>query len=174
MRYLLKSWYNASIVIRFTREVGLTMAALQEKYWVPRLRSLVKAVRSKCWGYKRFRLLVITPPIPGQLPKDRTTVGTAFEIIGVDFAGPIKYQKSSKAEGKAYLAIFACSLSRAVHLELLRNLETGTFIICLKRFVAGRGRPRVVYSDNGGTFVKASKWLEQLWKDEKLRGLLEG
>ena len=154
--------------------VGLTMAALREKYWVPRLRSLVKAVRSKCWGCKRFRLQAITPPIPGQLPNDKTTVGTAFEIIGVDFAGPIRYRKSSKAEGKAYLAIFACSLSRAVHLELLRNLETGTFIICLKRFIARRGRPRVVYSDNGGTFVKASKWLEQIRKDEKLRGLLEG
>ena len=134
--------------------VGLTMAALREKYWVPRLRSLVKAVRSKCWGCKRFRLQAITPPIPGQLPKDRTTVGTAFEITGVDFAGPMRYRKSSKAEGKAYLAIFACSLTRAVHLELLRNLETGTFIICLKRFIARRGRPRVVYSDNGGTFVK--------------------
>ena len=131
----------------------------------------MKAVRSKCWGCKRFRLQAITPPIPGQLPKDRTTVGTAFEIIGVDFAGPMRYRKSSKAEGKAYLAIFACSLTRAVHLELLRNLETGTFIICLKRFIARRGRPRVVYSDNGGTFVKASKWLEQIRKDEKLRGL---
>ncbi len=106
--------------------LGLTQAALREKFWVPRLCSLVKTVRSKCWAYKRFRLQAITPPIPGQLPKDRTTVGTAFEIIGVDFAGPIKYRKSSKAERKVYLAIFACSLSRAVHLELLRNLGTDT------------------------------------------------
>ena len=31
----------------------------------------------------------------------------------------------------------------------------------------------MVYSDNGGAFTKASKWLERLRKDEKLRGLVE-
>ena len=30
--------------------VGLTMAAIQETYWIPRLRRLVKAVQSDCWG----------------------------------------------------------------------------------------------------------------------------
>jgi hypothetical protein len=57
-----------------------------------------------------------------------TTPGAAFEVIGVDFARPMKFRKSSK-EGKSYLVIFACSLSRTVHLELLRNLETSTFIV---------------------------------------------
>ena len=153
--------------------VGLTMAALRENFWIPRLRSLVKMVRKRCWGCKRFRLKAVPPPVPGLLPENRTTIATAFEVIGVDFAGPIRFRKSSKAEGKSYLAIFACSLSRAVHLELLRNLETGTFIMSFKRFIARRGRPRVIYSDNGGTFVKANKWLEQLRKDERLRGFAE-
>ena len=153
--------------------VGLTMAEVRETFWIPRLRSLVKMIRSRCWGCKRFRLTSFTTPVAGQLPEDRTSPGAAFEVIGVDFAGPMKFRKSSKAEGKSYLVIFACSLSRAVHLELLRNLETSTFIVSLKRFIARRGRPRVVYSDNGGAFVKASKWLEQLRKDESLRGFAE-
>ena len=38
-------------------------------------------------------------------------------------------------------------------LELLRNLETSTFIGCVKQFIASRGRPRVVYSDSGGDSV---------------------
>jgi hypothetical protein len=97
--------------------------------------------------------------VAGQLSEDRTSPGAAFEVIGVDFAGPMKFRKSSKAEAKSYFVIFACSLSRAVHLELLRNLETSTFIVSFKRFIARRGQPRVVYSDNGGAFVKASKWL---------------
>ena len=130
--------------------VGLTMAAVRETFWIPRLRSLVKMIRSRCWGCERFRLTSFTTPVAGQLPEDRTSPGAAFEVIGVDFAGPRKFRKSSKAEGKSYLLIFACSLSRAVHLELLRNLETSTFIVSLKRFIARRGRPRVVYSDNGG------------------------
>ena len=147
--------------------VSLMMAAVRETFWIPRLQSLVKMIRSRCWGCKRFHLT------PLQLQEDRTTPGAAFEVIGVDFAGPMKYRKSSKAEGKSYFIIFACSLSRAVHLELLENLETSTFIVSLKRFIARRVVYSVVYSDNGGAFVKASKWLEQLQKDESLRGFAE-
>ena len=98
--------------------IGLAMAAVRERYRVPRLHSLVKLIRKKCWGCKRFQQNVYTPPVTGQLPHDRTTPGTAFEVISIDFAGPMKFRKSNKAEGKAYLCIFACSLSRAIHLEL--------------------------------------------------------
>ena len=136
--------------------IGLTMAAVRERYWISRLRSLVKLVRKKCWGCKKFQQTPFTPPVAGQLPDDRITPGTAFQVIGVDFAGPIKFRESTKAEEKAYLCIFACSLSRAIHLEPLHN---------------HRGRPSVISSDNGGAFIKASKWLEQLRKDENLRGL---
>ena len=31
----------------------------------------------------------------------------------------------------------------------------------------------MVYSDNWGTFIKTSKWLRQLHKDEHLQGLLD-
>ena len=153
--------------------VGLTMAAVRERYWIPKLRSLVKSVRSECHGCKRFTTTPFSPPIPGPLPEDRTTVATAFEVIGTDFAGPIRYKQRNKREGKAYLAVFTCSLSRAVHLELLPSLLTDKYIQCLKRLIARRGRPRVIYSDNGGTFVKTSKWVRELRKDEHLRGLLD-
>ena len=74
----------------------------------------------------------------------------------------------------AYLAIFSCSLSRAVQLEFLSNMETSHFITCFKCLIARRRRPRVIYSDNGGTFIKAGKWLRRLREDERLQGLLDG
>ena len=55
--------------------VGLTMAAVRERYWVPKLRSLTKAIRSKCNGCKRFRATAVAIPAPGLLPEDRTTGG---------------------------------------------------------------------------------------------------
>ena len=151
--------------------IGLTMAAVREMYWVPRLRRLVKAVRSECWGCKRFQAIAAKTPKPGYLPTNRTSGETAFEVVGIDFAGPIRYKKF-KHESKSYLVIFACSLSRAVYLELLPNLSTETFIPCLKRFIARRGRPRVIYSDNGGTFIKAAKWLNKVQKDEHFHNQL--
>lgn len=94
------------------------MAAVRERYWVPKLRSLVKSVRSNCHGCKRFHTTAVNVPVPGQLPEDRTTIGMAFEVLGTDYTGPIRYKRTQKEEGKAYLVIFVCSLSRAVHQEL--------------------------------------------------------
>ena len=57
-------------------------------------------------------------------------------------------------------------------MELLPSLETDEFLRSFKAFVARRGRPKLVYSDNGGTFVGAASWLKQVMKDEKINGYL--
>ena len=65
------------------------------------------------------------------------------------------YSKSKKVY-MAYIAIFTCDFSGAVHLKLVPDLSTGTFLRCLKRFVSRRGAPRVVLSDNGKTIKGSS------------------
>ena len=85
--------------------VSLTMAAIREQCWILTLRQLVKSVRSACWACKRFIASPLTVPPPGPLPTDCTNGGTAFKVIGTDFAGPIKYKQCKKSEEKAYLAI---------------------------------------------------------------------
>ena len=152
--------------------VGLTMAKIREQYWIPRLRRLVKRVIKQCYGCKRFQAVALAAPPPGLLPTERTEGSGAFEVLGVDFAGPIKYRKSSRAEGKAYLVLYACSLTRALYLEVLPNLETTTFLGSLKRLIARRGRPSKIFSDNGRTFVGAAKWLKEIQRDERLQTYL--
>ena len=152
--------------------IGLTMAKVRELYWVPRLRRLVKKVRGKCWGCKRFRTKAFQSPAPGNLPNTRTTGTTPYQVIGVDFAGPIRYRGKSKAAKKAYLALYGCSLTRGVYLDVLQSLEIEDFIISLKRFVARRGRPRLIYSDNGATFKAAAKWLKGAQHSEKFNDYL--
>ncbi len=120
--------------------VGMTMAKVRERYWVPRLRRLVKKIRSDCNGCKRFQAKAYQVPPPGNLPTTRTQGTTPFEVIGVDFAGPIKYVTKSRKEAKAYLALYSCSLTRAVHLDVVRSLDTKEFIMSLKRFIARRAR----------------------------------
>ena len=80
------------------RGVSLTMAAVQvtyNRYWIPKLRKLVKSVRSTCWGCKWFTAPPLTTPPPGPMPNDHTLGGAAFEVIGTDFAGPILYKLTS-------------------------------------------------------------------------------
>jgi hypothetical protein len=57
-------------------------------------------------------------------------------------------------------------------LELLLSLETAEFLGALKRFIARRGRPTKIYSDNGKTFVAAAKWLKKIMQDEQLHDFL--
>ena len=95
-----------------------------------------------------------------------------FQVIGTDYAGPIYHRKRSKKESKAYILLFPCSLSRAVHLELTPNLTINGFIKCFKRLIARRGRPKTVYSDNAKTFQAAAKWLKQVIKTEEFNEFL--
>ena len=74
---------------------GLTMAAIRETFWVPRLRRVVKKVTKNCWGCKRFQATAIAAPPPGPLPTNWSEGTTAFKVAGMDFAGSIRYRKES-------------------------------------------------------------------------------
>ena len=84
-------------------------------------------------------------PTPAQLPTTRTEGTTPYKVIGVDFTGPIKCKVKKTQEGKAYLVLFTCSLTRGVYLEVLKSLETTLFLRSLKRLIARRGRPSLIY-----------------------------
>ena len=103
---------------------------------------------------------------------DRTQGSRPFQVIGVDYAGPIKYKKRGKVKGKAYIVLYACSLCRALYLHLVSSLETQEFILSLKKFIAREGRPDKIYSDNGSTFVGAAGWLRKTMRDEKFSQFL--
>ena len=78
-------------------------------------------------------------------------------MIRVDYAGPIKYRTRGRKEGKAYIVLFACRLTRGLYLELLPELTTDEFLGSLKRLIARRGKLNKIYSDNGKTFIAAVK-----------------
>ena len=96
------------------------------------------------------------PPLMASLPKDRLQVAPPFTKVGVDYFGLITGKHSRKHE-KRYGCVFTCLVTRAVHLEVARALEIDSFINALKRFVARRGPPSDIYSDNGTNFVGADR-----------------
>ena len=107
---------------------GSTMTEVRRKYWIPKLRQLTKRLRYTCNGRKRFQATAFKATVPGLLPKDRTERSRAFQVIRKDYAGPVLYRLKSKKEGKAYILIFACSLSHVFHLELLTEQTVEGFI----------------------------------------------
>ena len=86
---------------------------------------------------------------PNTLPSDWSGLCRTFEV-----------PEKPKTEGKAYILLYACSLTRAVYVDLVPNLETTEIIRSLKCFITQRGRPQRVYSDNAKTFVRGSKLIK--------------
>ena len=152
--------------------VGLTMTHVRENYWIPRLRQLAKRMRSNCYGCKRYQVRALLKVKPAPLPQDRTTGWRPFQVIGLDYAGPFSYKKSANTEGKAYILLYSCSLTRAVYLELVRGQSSEDFLPSLKRMIARRGRPEKIYSDNFSTFVSAAKWLKKAVNSEEVNDFL--
>ena len=153
--------------------VGLTMAAIREDYWIPRLQQVARKVIKTCNRCKRFHATPYSKPKPGYLPRDRTEGSRPFKVVGVDYAGPIKYVTKKKKEAKTYILLFACSLTQAVYIELLPDQTVDQFVPCLsQKSVARRGRLNNIYSDNAKTFTATAKWIRGIMKDEKLNEFL--
>ena len=77
-------------------EVGLTMAKVRNRYWIPKLRKLVKKVRRNCHRWKRFQEMAYNAPPPGYLLTTRTEGVNPFQVIVIDISSPLQYRISSK------------------------------------------------------------------------------
>ncbi len=148
--------------------VAATMSKVRERFWIPKLRSIVKSVIHKCNLCKRYRVKSMDPPTTAPLPNFRTEFTEPFTTTGVDFAGPLYYKIEQKQTRKAYVALFTCSTTRAVHLRLCKEMTFTEFKRVMKNFVARRGSPKLFARDNAKTFKATKKWLSTLARDEDL------
>lgn len=101
----------------------------------------------------------------GELPAARVTVSRPFSSTGVDYFGPVYVRPAPRRTAmKAYVSVFVCMCTKAVHLELVTDLSTDRFLQALRRFIGRRGRCSDIYSDNGTNFVGARNQLKQLFE----------
>ena len=129
-------------------------------------RQVIKSVTRKCITCRRYTARP-KPQMLGQLPLERLTPGSVFDKVGIDYAGPVfpKYGYVRKATVvKAYICVFVSLSVKAVHLELVTDLTSEAFIACLKRFIARRGLPSLIWSDNGTNFIGAARELKELYR----------
>ena len=90
-------------------------------------------------------------------------------------AQTMRVQFIKKPETKVssnHILLFSCSVTRAVHIELVSSLTTTEFIKSFKRLISRRGKPKIVYSDNAKTFKARTKWLANINRDQKLHDFL--
>eukprot|EP00731_Ephydatia_muelleri_P013896 Em0007g1206a len=146
-----------------------------ELYWLrvsqvslPQHKQFVRKTLHKCMICRRFTGKSYCCPAPPPLPECRVKEAFAFSSIGVDFAGPL-YVKNPD---KAWICLYTCCATRAVHLDILTDLSTDSFIRSFRRFVARRGFPNRVISDNGKTFKGADKAIQAMLRHSMVKKFL--
>ncbi|OXA36644.1 uncharacterized protein LOC110862921 [Folsomia candida] len=146
--------YNAHAGAQFL------MGRLRERCWIIQGRRAVRKIIKSCVICRRF---TTKAPILQQapLPEDRVKNARVFQTTGIDLAGPLYLKDGSKV----WFVIFTCAVYRAIHLELVSASSTDAFLLALFRFISRRGRPSVIYSDNGTNFVGADNLFKKMdWK----------
>lgn len=148
----------------------LMLHEVRHQWWPLNGKRIAQTVLHKCVTcFKRTPKL--QTQIMGDLPRCRLTKAKSFMSTGIDFAGPFKSKQNEGPRCKntrdAYICIFVCCSTKAVHLEVVSSYTTNAFLACLRRFVSRRGKIRHIYCDNGTNFVGANNMLRKLLKDEE-------
>lgn len=144
----------------------LLASSLSRKYHIVGGMKVVRSVARQCLICRRYSVRPKSQLL-GQLPLERVTPGPVFDTVGVDYAGPIltKYGYVRKPTVvKSYVCVFVSLTVKAVHLEVVSDLTSEAFIACFKRFIARRGLPSLMWSDNGTNFVGAANELKRLYQ----------
>ena len=160
----------AHLVIRDTHEklfhggVSHTLANVRLRYWIPQGRAAVRQVLRSCTLCKRYDGRPFSlPPMP-PLPPQRILQSDPFRFVGIDYLGPLLIREDRTSPPvKMWVALFTCLVVRAIHLECVYDLSAATFLDCLRRFVARRGVPEYVVSDNAPNFHLTQNTLDLAW-----------
>lgn len=135
-------------------------AELRRKYWILRGREAVKRYQRSCVECQKWRK---NPEIPkmADLPPARLRLyRPAFYSTGMDCFGPYAVKVGRRTE-KKWGIIFKCLTTRAVHIDLLHNLDADSFLMALRRFTARRGTPFELVSDQGTNFKGGERELRE-------------
>ncbi|XP_039306065.1 uncharacterized protein LOC120357974 [Solenopsis invicta] len=152
------------------------LAIVRTRYWPISGKNTLKKILHKCIVCCRARAAPVRQ-LMGNLPASRVSPSPPFYKTGIDLAGPFNIKISRNKTGKAYLCVFVCFATKALHLEIVTDLSTAAFLNALKRFIARRDKCYSLYSDNGMNFVGANNALKDMYQlvnasDVKIRDYL--
>lgn len=149
---------------------GYLHALLKDEFLIRRGRQQIRKIIRTC----TTRRCVQPVPLGQQeapLPALRVNDPAPFQAVAVDLFGPMMVYHNCglgncphPREMKVHCSLFTCFHSRAVHLELVDDAGTESFLNAFRAFTARRGTPSTMYSDNAKGFKAASKEIRKLYR----------
>lgn len=164
--------YITNMIIRYYHlkllHAGIqsTLYNIRLKYWPINGRGEVKKCIHSCVKCTRYSGRVCGQQM-ADLPAPRVTLSRPFTHVGIDFSGAIAVRNNMTRNckySKGYICLFVCLSTRAIHLELVMDMSSQSFICALKRFIARRGIPTCLYTDNATNFKGSKSELNDLYK----------
>lgn len=149
--------------------VQQTLQVVRQQFWIAKARQLAKTIIHSCPTCFRYKIK-LAEQLMAALPAQRTKPQRPFSICGVDYMGPVGLSSKTGRNptiSKAYVAVFVCFSTRAVHLELVSDASTKQFMQALRRMIARRGAIRRLWSDNGTNFVGTNNFLLSVYKKQE-------
>lgn len=149
----------------------LMLNHLRQNYWIINARKLVKRHRAKCLSCFRQKPILCEQRMAA-LPSSRVTPNPPFDKCAVDLCGPFFVKMGgtrSKTLSKAYVVVFVCLATKAVHLECVLSMSTDAFLAAAKRFMSRRGNISEIISDNGSNLVGARNYWWNLERSSEIQ-----
>ncbi|XP_073967339.1 uncharacterized protein [Choristoneura fumiferana] len=141
-------------------DTEIVVNELRQRVHITKIRTPLKEAIALC-AICRIKKAKPAAPATGDLPAARLAHhARPFTYTGLDYFGPLEVTVGRHRE-KRHVALFTCMTSRAVHLEVAVSLSTDSAINALRRFIALRGCPTELWSDNATAFKSSDRELTE-------------
>jgi len=113
--------------------VSVLLSIIGQQHYITGLKAYLKKLQRSCPKCQRANAVPMKQQM-GNLPGPRISLTAPFTHTGVDFAGPLTLKEGATRRPvlyKAYLCLFICMATKAVHIEVVRTMETVDFIAAL-------------------------------------------
>ena len=140
------------------------LSILLQRYWIIKAKAIIRKTTFECLNCFRQK-----PPqthqLMGNLPEARVKLTTPFVNTAIDYTGYYMIKTGTTrnaASTKAYVVMFKCMCTGAIHLDVASNLTTQACIAVIDRFVSRRGLSASFFTDNGTCFQGANNELKKI------------
>ncbi|EYB97735.1 hypothetical protein Y032_0138g2086 [Ancylostoma ceylanicum] len=171
--FLPRENYITSLYILHTHQdnnhsgTNQTLCELRRSVWIPKGRVTVKkTLHNLCYYCRRCKAQPFSlPEFPAHPPRRVRKPDYPFENIGMDYAGPLFYRNDDNSASKYWILLITCLNTRAIYVDLVKDMTAKTLLHTLRRFFASTAYPKWILCDNAKTF-KSIDELQSSYKFE--------
>ncbi|VDP32821.1 unnamed protein product [Heligmosomoides polygyrus] len=130
----------------YHRGIEHTISTVREQYWIPKLRQ--QRIVFNVVDLTPFHIIILklqTCRYDGLCVADHSST--------LDWMSLISLLVPKKETRLNYMDAYLHTVTRLIHLEVVRSMAVGDFLNALRRFIARKGVPESITCDNAPTFL---------------------